>query len=233
MSKIWLPVICSLFTIILFSTSAFAQENNTTNATLTPTATPTSTATPNATLTPTATVSTTTPIATGKIFSIAPSLSLTSTKTTAEATSPAIITLSMVNPVVNEVNLVVQPILKVPSGVDVIGSSFTLSGANQYTGLFTVRPGESNHVTIQITSEELGSKTIEAQMIYFPENNKQEYHQLQYTMTIYIKEKPSVSPTPIPPTIVPTTPPSTRIPGFEAIIAVIGMLVAMFLVKKS
>ena len=163
-------------------------------------------------------------------FSMAPSVSLTSTKTTVEATSPAILTLDMVNPIVNDANLVVQPILKVPSGVNVISSSFALSGANQYTGTFTVRPGESNHVTIQATSDELGSKTIEAQLIYFPENNKKNNHQLQFTMKIDVKEKTTVNPTPImidPPVHTP------RAPGFNAIIAGIGILFAIYLVRKK
>lgn len=155
---------------------------------------------------------------------INPSVSLTSTKTSIEATNPAILTLSMVNPIVNEVDLVVQPILKVGSGMNVIGSSFALSGANQYTGLFKVRPGESNHVNIQITSDEIGYKTVEAQIIYYPDGDKKDYHQLQYTTTLDVKEKTIVTPTPEPV----QTPRSS--PGFESII-VVGLFIIVYYIK--
>lgn len=122
-------------------------------------------------------------------FRLAPSVSLTSTKNTVEQTDPAILTLSMINPSVNDVNLNVDVILKAPSGVYVTATTFASSGSNQNIGHFSVRPGEEQHITIQITSTENGEKAIESQVIYYPDENKIDYHMLQQTMSVFVKER--------------------------------------------
>ncbi|MCC4771667.1 hypothetical protein FXV91_16300 [Methanosarcina sp. DH2] len=118
-----------------------------------------------------------------------PVISLTSTKSTIEATDPAIITISIINPSTNDMNFDVDIIIKTPIGIYVTSSTFLSSGSNQYIGHFIVRPGEEKHATIQITSAELGKKEIESQITYYPEGNKDECRTLQQTMSVFAKEK--------------------------------------------
>lgn len=178
--KVIFPI--SLILIISIA-SALAAENETIDATQTETST---------------TIQTATIVTTPGEFRLAPSVSLTSTKNFVEATDPAILTLSMINPSVNDINLIVDVILKAPSGVYVTATSFATSGSNQNIGHFTVRPGEENHITIQITSTELGEKAIESQVVYYPEGDKDDFHMLQQTMSVEVKEKSAVQkPTPI------------------------------------
>lgn len=197
----------------------------------TPTPTPdvTSTPTPEVTPTPTTPVPTT-PVPSEAAFRLAPSVSLTSTKTTIKAKEPAIFTLSMINPLVNDVDLTVQSILKVSSGVHITATSFAASGSNQFTGTFKVRPGEENHITIQVTSEEVGPKIIESQIIYYPGEDKSKFSQLQQTMSINAKEKSITIPT-LPPSETPT--PTREVPGFEAIFAIAGLLAVAYLVGRK
>jgi hypothetical protein len=219
-----LITMCIILTI--FMSNAAALDNVTANATANVTTAQTSTPVP------TVTVVATTP---GK-FRLAPSVSLTSTKNNVEATDPAILTLSMINPSVNDINLQVDVILKAPSGVYVSATSFASSGSNQNIGHFNVRPGEENHVTIQITSTEIGEKAIESQVVYFPEGNKDDYHQLQQTMSVSVKEKSVIiKPTPIEPESTnseKTSNVNVSAPGFSGVITVIGLIGVILLIKR-
>jgi PGF-CTERM protein len=150
----------------------------------------------------------------------------------------------MINPLVNDVDLTVQSILKVSSGVHITATSFAASGSNQFTGTFKVRPGEENHITIQVTAAEVGPKIIESQIIYYPGEDKSKFSQLQQTMTINaIEISDPLIPTPV--TI--TTPARSeapveapaptgkvlRVPGFEAIFAIAGLLAVAYLVGRK
>ncbi len=214
--KYYLKIIITIGIVLtIFMPNAVALDNVTTNATANVTAAQTSAPVPTV-------MATSNP---GK-FRLAPSVSLTSTKNTVESTDPAILTLSMINPSINDINLQVDVILKAPSGVYVTATSFASSGSNQNIGHFTVRPGEENHVTIQIMSTEIGEKAIESQVVYFPEGNKEDYHQLQQTMSVFVKEKTKSIPTPNPDQT------EKPIPGFSGIAAVIGLIGAILLVKR-
>jgi|GEM_PF-2717849 len=196
-----------------------------------PTPTPEVTPSPTPEVTPTPTTAVpTTPVPPDTAFRLPPSVSLTSTKTTIEAKDPAILTLSMINPMVNDVDLTVQSILKVSSGVHITATSFAASGSNQFTGTFKVRPGEENHITIQVTSEEVGPKVIESQIIYYPDEDKSKFSQLQQTMSINAKEKSITIPTP---PSGETPAPTPRVPGFEVIFAIAGLLAVAYLVGRK
>jgi hypothetical protein len=140
----------------------------------------------------------------------------------------------MINPSINDINLQVDVILKAPSGVYVTATSFASSGSNQNIGHFNVRPGEENHITIQITSTEIGEKAIESQVVYFPEGNKDDYHQLQQTMSVSVKEKSVViKPTSIEPGST-EKPINVKVsaPGFSGVIAVIVLIGVILFVKR-
>lgn len=217
----FLIIVCLFLTVLMPNTAA--TDNVTVNATVNATA--------NVTTTPASSpIPTTNVISTPGKFRLAPSVSLTSTKNVVEATDPAILTLSMINPSINDINLQVDVILKAPSGVYITATSFATSGSNQNIGHFTVRPGEESHVTVQITSTEIGEKAIESQVIYFPEGNKEDYHQLQQTMSVSVKEKSVV----IKPTQVETEANTKKpnLPGFSGVIAVMGLIGVILLLKR-
>jgi len=195
----------------------------------TPDVTPTVTPTPTPEVTPTPTTPVpTTPVPSEAAFRLPPSVSLTSTKTTIKAKEPAILTLSMINPLVNDVDLTVQAILKVPSGVHITATSFARSGSNQFTGTFKVRPNEEKHITIQVTAAEVGPKVIESQIIYYPGEDKSKFSQLQQTIPIYAEEvsDPLIPPTPTPA----ATSEAPGAPAFEAIFAIAGLLAVAYFV---
>lgn len=212
-------LVMSVFSITFASATPEETTDNTTTPTVTSTPVPTATAIPTL----------------GK-FRLAPSVSLTSTKNVVEATDPAILTLSMINPSVNDVNLQVDVILKAPSGVYVTATSFASSGSNQNIGHFNIRPGEENHITIQITSTEIGEKAIESQVVYFPEGNKDDYHMLQQTMSVQVNEKSATKPTPI--EVESKDSDNTgsdkvniQAPGFSIIAVLMGLIGGMLLLK--
>lgn len=218
-----LNVLLLITLILAFSMPiSMAEDNETVN--VTPEVTP-----PQPTTTTTA--------STPREFRLAPSVSLTSTKNTVEETDPAILTLSMINPSVNDVNLNADVILKAPSGVYVTATTFASSGSNQNIGHFSVRPGEEQHVTIQITSTEIGEKAIESQVIYYPDDNKPDYHMLQQTMSVFVEEKSkTIEPKPIEPESKSEKDDNTvtlSTPGFSMIMAFIGLVgVVLFMGRR-
>ncbi len=166
-----------------------------------------------------------------KGFRQAPSVSLTTSKTSVEADKPALLTLSMINPTINDVSLTVQAILKVPSGVSISATSFVAGGSNQFTGDFVVPPGAERHVTIQITSDEVGDKLVESQIIYYPAENKDAYQQLQQTIKVEVKEKSKqLNPPPIDDNQTAKSP--SRTPGFEAALGLAALLAVALLATR-
>lgn len=167
-----------------------------------------------------------------KGFEVAPTIALTSTKTTVESNSPAILTLSVTNPIGNSRNLLVQPILKVPNGVNVQSTYFVFSGSNPYTGKIIVKPGDSKAMAIEVASQEVGSKEIYAQVIYSPEDDPTDFHQLQYNMNINVVGKATPVPTYIPQYAYPYPYPTPRLSGFEIIIGIMGLLI-IYLFRRN
>ncbi len=165
-----------------------------------------------------------------KGFRLAPTVSLTTSKTTVEADKPALLTLSMINPSINDVSLTVQAILKVPSGVGISATSFVAGGSNQFTGDFVVPPGGERHVTIQVTSDEVGDKLVESQILYYPAENRDAFQQLQQTIKVTVKEKSKVlNPPPIDDNQTATP---RRSPGFEVAVGLAALLAVALPLRK-
>ncbi len=160
-------------------------------------------------------------------FRLPPSVSLTTSKTTVEADSPALLTISMINPSINDVSLSVQAIMKVGSGITISGTTFAAGGSNQFTGDFVVPPGAERHYALTVTSDDLGSKSVESQIIYCPGENKDSYQQLQQTINVNVKEKSK----PLAASPAATAPPQ-RTPGFELVLALAAVGVVGLLVRN-
>jgi len=80
----------------------------------------------------------------------------------------------MVNPTVNDVPLSVDLVLTVPAGIHVYGEGFACSGTGAGTcaGYFTIRPGQSKTVVINVKSEKVGSHQIHLSGYWWPGDNK-------------------------------------------------------------
>ncbi|MFQ6054434.1 MAG: PGF-CTERM sorting domain-containing protein [Methanosarcinales archaeon] len=193
-------------------------ETVTPTATATPTPTPTTTQTETVTSTVTATLPptpTTTPTKTPEI--IGPSVHLYATRITITPEKPGLLSLSAVN-IIGNPEMTVQVILKVPSGVEIIGETFAQSGAGQYTGIFKVPPAQEKHLTISVRAlEKKGEFTLESQTIYYFGEDTETRQILQNTFTFRVTPKPK----------------PRRTPGFETIFALAGLLAIAYLIRKE
>ena len=80
----------------------------------------------------------------------------------------------MVNPTVNDVSLSVDLVLTVPAGIHVYGDGFACSGTGAGTcaGYFTILPGQSKTVVINVKSEKVGSHSVHLSEYWWPGDNK-------------------------------------------------------------
>ena len=80
----------------------------------------------------------------------------------------------MFNPSVNDVSLSVDLVLTVPAGIHVYGDGFACSGTGAGTcaGYFTILPGQSKTVVINVKSEKVGSHQIHLSGYWWPGDNK-------------------------------------------------------------
>ena len=80
----------------------------------------------------------------------------------------------MFNPSVNDVPLSVDLVLTVPAGIHVYGEGFACSGTGAGTcaGYFTILPGQSKTVVINVKSEKVGSHNVHLSGYWWPGDNK-------------------------------------------------------------
>ena len=80
----------------------------------------------------------------------------------------------MLNPSVNDVPLSVDLVLTVPAGIHVYGEGFACAGTGAGTcaGYFTILPGQSKTVVINVKSEKVGSHQIHLSGYWWPGDNK-------------------------------------------------------------
>ena len=90
------------------------------------------------------------------------------------ADQDGIIEAFMVNPTVNDVSLSVDLVLTVPAGIHVYGEGFACAGTGAGTcaGYFTILPGQSKTVVINVKSEKVGSHQIHLSGYWWPGDNK-------------------------------------------------------------
>jgi len=90
------------------------------------------------------------------------------------ADQDGIIEAFMFNPSVNDVPLSVDLVLTVPAGIHVYGQGFACSGTGAGTcaGYFTILPGQSKTVVINVKSEKVGSHQVHLSGYWWPGDNK-------------------------------------------------------------
>jgi uncharacterized repeat protein (TIGR01451 family) len=131
------------------------------------------------------------------------------------------------------VNLITKPIMHVqviiipPSGMSVTSAEFVQSGAGQFTTTYELDPGKGRDIEVRIKSNQVGDFEVEGRAIYYFGDDTESVE--DHTLTLPIKVRP--------PGITPT--PSTSdgggifgLPGFEAMYAIAGLLIAVFLIRR-
>ncbi len=129
------------------------------------------------------------------------------------------------------VNLITKPVMHVqviilpPSGMSVTSSEFAESGGGQFTTTYEIPPGKGRDIEVRIKSNQIGEFEVQGRIVYyFNEDSAQaEDHTLKLPIRVRTgAEKPSSTNTPAN---------GKWIPGFEALLAIAGLLV-LFLIKK-
>ena len=198
-----LVIVCILL-LCLSAIPAMAQGNNTTanvtNATATATTATTVTATATPTIEPTATA-TATPVPTEAKFRVGPTVALRPVNDVINKSQDGLVELYMYNPTVNTVTLTADVQVSVPSGVHVYGAGFGSGGAaGTVAGTFTVPPGATRTININIKSERTGTFTVHFTGLYWPGDDKDAFQQISLTHPLTVKE-PSPKPLDKEPTV--------------------------------
>lgn len=105
-------------------------------------------------------------------FRADPSVSLTSTRTTATVDQDVILPLSIINPSANDCDMMADLVIGIPSGVSVEGTSSVAGGSNQFLNTYTVKPGEHRNIGLRVKGNEPGEKLIAGTVQYYPKGNK-------------------------------------------------------------
>jgi len=129
------------------------------------------------------------------------------------------------------VNLITKPTMQVqviiipPSGMSVTSSAFAKTGAGQYTTTYELEPGTGKDIEVAIRSNQVGDFDVNGRIIYYfgDDRDDSEDHTLTLPITVRAEVEPGVEQTA-------DTPESeskeSSTPGFAAVVAVIGLLVA-------
>jgi hypothetical protein len=93
------------------------------------------------------------------------------------------------NPTINDVELTVDLLVTVPSGIHVYGEGFGRGGAaGAVVGDFEVPPGTSRTIFLNIKSEKIGTFPLHFSGQYWPGGNKDLYNPISLTHPFTVKE---------------------------------------------
>jgi hypothetical protein len=140
------------------------------------------------------------------------------------------------NPTLNDVTLNVDARISVPSGIQVYGQGFGQGdAAGTVYGTFSVPPGTVRTISVNIKGEKVGTYTLHFSGMYWPGDNKDNYNPISLTHPFVIKEpsKPvETSNSKKSDGVAAQGSGSFSIPGFEALIAALGLL-AVYIVRRK
>jgi hypothetical protein len=233
-------VAISIVALCIVVMPAIAQENNTTanetNTTLTPPL-PDFEPTAAPTAEPTAT-STAVPEPTEAKFRVGPTVTLRPVNDMIDKSQDGLVELYMYNPTVNTVTLTADVQVSVPSGIHVYGEGFGSGGAaGTVAGTFTVPPGATRTIHINIKAEKTGTATVHFTGLYWPGDDKDAFQQISLTHPLTVKE-PSPKPMDSRPTggaVETGADESNALPLPSGIMSVIAIVVAfcVLMVRKN
>jgi hypothetical protein len=139
-----------------------------------------------------------------------------------------LVELYMDNPTLNDVTLNVDARISVPSGVQVYGQGFgQADAAGTVYGTFSVPPGTVRTININIKGEKVGTYTVHFSGMYWPGDCKDNYNPISLTHPFEVKEgstNAGESSNAGNDTEGVKGNGSFSIPGFEALIAVVGFM---------
>ena len=153
---------------------------------------------PHLTHTPTPTC---TPTPTPKpTFIVGPTVNLRPVNDVIDGDQDGIIEAMLRNPQLNDVAMVVDMSVTLPSGIHVTGGDFATDAvAGVASGSFEVPPGDTRPIEIRIRSDKTGQFTISLTGLYWPEGNKDAWKPVSFTHPFTVNGLPTAIPTPIPP----------------------------------
>lgn len=124
-----------------------------------------------------------------ELFQIPPVVRVKFTNDIVTKKQPGIIEFYMSNPTVNEIPLVVEVYLQVPSGVHITGEGLSYDvGGGTLHGYFKLQPGISRTVVAEVTGEKVGEFSVKAIVFYYPEGHKEQLRQTVLTHPFTIKQ---------------------------------------------
>ncbi len=129
----------------------------------------------------------------------------------------------------------VQVIVIPPSGMSVASSGFAMSGAGQFTSDYETPPGVGRDIEVAIVANQVGNFTVEGRVVYYFGDDMANAE--DYTLELPIRVR-SAGAHPPPATPVTTPIPGNNggilgVPGFGAIVALIGVLIVAILLRKN
>ncbi|MCG2736881.1 MAG: BatD family protein [Candidatus Methanoperedenaceae archaeon] len=130
------------------------------------------------------------------------------------------------------VNLISKPVMHVqviilpPSGMSVTSSEFAQSGAGQFTTTYEIPPGKGRDIEVKMRSNQAGEFKAIGRIVYYFGDDSSHYEEYEETLTITVRDGQQ------PTTSTPTQENGNWLPGFGALIAVIGIL-ALYIIKKN
>lgn len=133
------------------------------------------------------------------------------------------------------VNLITKPVMHVqviiipPSGMSVTSTEFVKSGAGQFTTTYELDPGKGRDIEVRIKSNQVGDFKVKGRAIYYFGDDKEKAEDHTLTLPIKVRPKPDITPAPTP---ISDGGGIFGLPGFEALFAIVGLLLAVFLIKK-
>ena len=157
-------------TSILDLTATSAAQQSDTPPTATPVPTPTDTPVQP------------TPVSVQSAFRVGPTVRLRPVNDVIDQNQDGIVEALFRNPVNNDVTMVVDLAISLPSGFHVYGEGFaTTSAAGTASGSYRVPPGQSVTVYLNVKSEKTGRFPVHFSGTYWPEGNKDLFSPLSFS----------------------------------------------------
>ena len=147
-------------------------------------------------------------------------------RTTVKEGDEVMVTLSAINPETNP-PLNIQLVLTVPDEMSITAIEFIESGGRQYTATYHVKPGNERHINIFVKTHKPGVYYIKGDFYYYFNGDFTKNHGNK-SKNINVMPIPSPSPTSAP---LPTPTPAPS--GFEAVMAIAGLLVVAYLFGRK
>ena len=153
------------------------------------------------------------------------SVQLHGEKTDVELGEEILLKLSAVN-LISKPVMHLQVIILPPSGMSVTSSEFSKSGAGQFTADYELAPGDLRDIEVKIKSNQVGEFEVQGRIIYYFDDDSA--HAEDYTKSLTIRVRDGQEPT----TSTPTKDKLNWLPGFGALLAIIGIL-TLYIIKKN